>query len=377
MRSFAASLAIGFVVTAMSGEALAQKKPARSSSQFTLRREDPGGSDGAAARQRARAGDCAGALPHFDAAVRSTVDPSLRRDRGLCHEKLGNPYPAIDDYRAYLMDRPDAADADQIRDRLARLEDQVAGREGGSREKTKSDDSPSKEKSGYSASASMSASTEDGPSATSSSSSSSSSAAARGDMKSSGKDYDEVAEEERRADYAEDSPLRYGEGFIIGPYVQVPRFLFADGDKLNGGTMSTFGVTLRYSFGPTLTFVGDVGYARLPLRITSSVAGGGPQLFAGLEARIPISRFASDQILVGGGAGYEYYSIPIVVSSVESSASVHYMVARARAGYRHVFGARIGVEAIADGGPGILIPGDGESRLGLVIGGAVALVIGF
>src|SRR5258708_900192 len=86
-----------------------------SSSQFTLRREEAGGPDASVARGRARAGDCAGALPAFDAAIRLTIEPTLRRDRGLCHEKLGDPFPAIEDYRAYLTARPDAPDADQIR----------------------------------------------------------------------------------------------------------------------------------------------------------------------------------------------------------------------------------------------------------------------
>src|SRR5687767_5687650 len=98
--------------------------PARSSSQFTLRREDAGGADASVARSRARAGDCQGALAGFDAAINHTIEPTLRRDRGLCHEKLGHPFPAIDDYRAYLTARPDAPDSDQIRQRLAALEEQ-------------------------------------------------------------------------------------------------------------------------------------------------------------------------------------------------------------------------------------------------------------
>src|SRR4051794_22949687 len=97
----------------------------KSNSQFQLRKDDPGGAESTVARSRPRSGDCAGPLPSFDAAVRITIDPSLRRDRGLCHEKLGHPYPAIEDYRAYITARPDANDADQIRDRLARLEEQT------------------------------------------------------------------------------------------------------------------------------------------------------------------------------------------------------------------------------------------------------------
>ncbi|MDF2695961.1 MAG: hypothetical protein K0S65_4344, partial [Labilithrix sp.] len=99
--------------------------PSRSSTQFTLRREEAGGAEAQAARGRARAGDCAGALPSFDAAIRSTEDPTIHRDRGLCHENLGHPFPAIDDYRIYLTARPEAPDADQIRQRLAALEEQT------------------------------------------------------------------------------------------------------------------------------------------------------------------------------------------------------------------------------------------------------------
>ena len=67
------------------------------------------------ALSRMRSGDCAGALEAFDAALRTLTDPALHRDRGLCHEQLGHVYPAIDDYRAYLTEMPEAPDADGIR----------------------------------------------------------------------------------------------------------------------------------------------------------------------------------------------------------------------------------------------------------------------
>ena len=76
----------------------------------------------AEARARMRNGDCAGALDFFDQALVSSIDPTLYRDRGLCHEKLGDPYPAIDDFRQYLTGAADAADSDDIRQRLARIE---------------------------------------------------------------------------------------------------------------------------------------------------------------------------------------------------------------------------------------------------------------
>jgi hypothetical protein len=62
---------------------------------------------GDTARERARQGDCAGALKLFDQALQSSTDLTLDRrivvrlyrDRGMCHEKLAQPYPAIEDYR--------------------------------------------------------------------------------------------------------------------------------------------------------------------------------------------------------------------------------------------------------------------------------------
>ncbi len=55
-----------------------------------------------------------GATDAFDVALRTSIEPELRRDRGMCHEKLGHPFPAIDDYRAYLVGRPNAPDSDAI-----------------------------------------------------------------------------------------------------------------------------------------------------------------------------------------------------------------------------------------------------------------------
>src|SRR5450755_3985430 len=70
------------------------------------------------ARSRAAAGDCKSALDAFDAALEASIDPELHRDRGICHEKLGNAFPAMEDYRFYLTARPTAQDADRIHDRF-------------------------------------------------------------------------------------------------------------------------------------------------------------------------------------------------------------------------------------------------------------------
>src|SRR5256885_15342176 len=70
-----------------------------------------------AARAKAAAGDCKGALDLFDEALRLSIDATLYRDRGACHDKLGDVYPLSDDYSAYLAQSPDAPDYDKIRPR--------------------------------------------------------------------------------------------------------------------------------------------------------------------------------------------------------------------------------------------------------------------
>lgn len=364
-------LTSGFLVAALSaGVAEAQPKgsgtrdPGRSSSQFTLRREEAGGPDASSARSRARAGDCAGALPAFDNAVRVTIEPSLRRDRGLCHEKLGHPFPAIDDFRYYLTARPDAPDADQIRDRLARLEEQ-AGVGGPSSQQAKDDSF------GSGGSASFSLAT-DGSSSSSSSTRKSNAIGPRAGEQ--GKSYDYYAEQERIAESSDSSPLRYGTGGSIGPFLQVPRYFMADGETSESGF--AIGATVRYAWTPSLTFISELGYVSFGTSGQDSKISG-PLLFAGVEYRIPLDTYASNQIYLGIGPGFERYG------SANTKIALNVLAARGRVGYRHVFGSAVGLEIGLDGGPGIaFISGlpDGansDSQNLILISGAVALVIGF
>lgn len=358
-----------FLVAALvPGIAEAQKAapppgPARSSSQFTLRKDEAGGADGTVARQRARAGDCAGALPAFDAAINVTIEPTLRRDRGLCHEKLGSPFPAIDDYRAYLTARPDAPDADQIRDRLSRLEESV-GIGGPSSQASRERDE------GMQASGSFSAGTSDGGS---------SSSRKRGRASASlgprpgerERSYDYYANEERLAEIADSSPLRYGTGWAVGPFLMVPRFLVGDGGTVSKDSGFAVGATVRYAWSPTWTLVGEVGYAGLGTSGQASAIGG-PMVFVGVEARIPLDRWATNQLLLGVGPGFERYT------TSGSQVGLNLYEARGRFGYRHVFGPTVGLELLVDGGPVIAkVEGVDATGSGALIGGSIALVIGF
>jgi hypothetical protein len=361
MRSRRLLLSSAFVLTAVvPGSALAQRRassPAArpDASQFTLRREEGGGGDGALARQRARAGDCAGALPAFDAAIRGSIDPLLRRDRGLCHEKLGAPFPAIDDYRAYLTVRPDAPDGDTIRERLARLEESV-----GPATQTAREDS-------VQAGGSFSLGT-----------STSGTAAARGSNRASAtlgprpgehdRSFDYYATEERLAEAADASPLRFGTGWALGPFLMTPRYFFNDtGSSKDPGFV--IGGSLRYAWSPTLSFVSEVGYAALGTSGQASSLGG-PLVFAGIEARIALDRWASNQLLLGVGPGFERYAS-------SSRPALNIFEGRARLGFRHVFGPSVGFEFNVDGGPAYAKAEGATGSTGGVVSGALALMISF
>lgn len=335
--------------------------------------------DAGTARQRARAGDCAGALPAFDAAVRVTIEPTLRRDRGLCHEKLGDPYPAIDDYRAYVTARPDAPDADQIRDRLARLEEQMGvGRPSAQSVKER------EEGSGPAGGASFSLGT-----AEASSSGSSGSSSSRSKSSSARKDeplgprkgekersYDYYAAQEKLADSADTSPLRFGTGWAIGPFLQIPRYFFTNGNTSDLG--AAVGATIRYSGSSSLTLIIDVGYIEYGTSGFTSNKLSGPLVSAGVEWRIPLDAWASNQLFLGIGPNFERYTL------AQTELGLNVLNVRGKFGFRHVFGPAFGLEAAVDGGPGVAFASGsvaGQEATGsngiAILNGTVAFVLGF
>jgi hypothetical protein len=361
------ALSADLAVAAPPGGGGAASGPSRSSSQFTLRREEAGGGEASVARTRARAGDCAGALPAFDAAINVTIEPTLRRDRGLCHEKLGNPFPAIDDYRAYLSARPDAPDADQIRDRLIRLNEQVGVSAQSAASFQERDES-------LHAGGSFSQGTQGGK-ASGSAGSSSSRAGARHDDAVLGakagepeRGYDYYAAREQIADAADSSPLRFGTGWIVGPFMMVPRYFVGSGSQ--SSLAFAVGATFRYAWSSSLTFISEVGFAGIGESGQPSSLGG-PLLFAGFEVRLPLDTWATNNIILGVGPGYERYTI------AGSKAGANVLAGRGRLGYRHVFGPTIGLEITADGGPAYFKPDGVSGQVVGVVGGALALVIGF
>jgi hypothetical protein len=332
-----------------------------------LRRGDAGGADAQVARGRARAGDCAGALVAFDAAIAQNIDPTLRRDRGLCQEKLGHPFPAIDDFRAYLTEAPEAPDADNIRQRLAALEEQAGVGGPSSEVVANSEDNPELGSSDQSASFAVNGEgSGEGTSATTKKKKKGRGRARDDDGKQHTFDY--YVENEQKADEAESSPLRYGKGFIIGPYLNLPRYFV--GKTISHDFGFNVGVTLRYSLSSLLTVISEVGYAGFG---TSNATGGasGVSVMGGLEVRIPVSRYASDQILLRGGPAFE----SLTASNSQSSASL--FEARFGLGFRHIFGPRLGLEILGDGGPTWFKVSGAKAMFFGVVGASTALTVGF
>jgi hypothetical protein len=294
----------------------------------------PVGADaGEVAEDRMRAGDCAGALDAFDQALRKNIAPELRRDRGLCHEKLGHPYPAIDDYRAYLDARPSAPDADSIRAKLAALEVQT-----GQVSKAAAAD----DKNGKGAAVSM----------------------AIGGDSGTGGSLDAIERNEQLDTQADGSPLRRGRGFSLGIAFEARHY----------GT-SGFGADLRYSLSRVSTVLADVTYTHVNGGGTdSSLSGLG--FLVGYEARIALNARVDDAFLLGASLGYESLheaTVGFVFGLVEP---------KVRVGYRHVLGPSLGLEAMLDGGPGFVHLGSAPAGTSgntttSVVGGHVGVVLGF
>jgi hypothetical protein len=157
----------------------------------------------------------------------------------------------------------------------------------------------------------------------------------------------------------------------------MPRYAFT------GGTTSEFGfgvgASFRYAFSSVSTFLLEVGYVGFGTA-GQNTSSGGPQTFLGFEFRFPLDRWASNQLFLGLGPGYERYA------ASNNNVATNVIAARGRFGYRHVFGPQVGLDIGLDGGGGVAIlsglpniPGvtiDDTQGIGL-LGGTVAFVVGF
>jgi hypothetical protein len=353
-RSLGLALALAAFAPAPAHAQTPPPKNSNPNQPFIFTRGVPSLGPAEVARRKARANDCAGALNYFDQALKSTIDPEVYRDRGLCHEQLGHPFPAIDDYRYYLKWRSNAPDADQIRDRLGRLEEQagVGGRDPNA-STSQSPDNP-----GVSAEASVG--------------SAGVNASTSGSSKQSMADFER---DEKLAAAATGSPLRESSGWILGPYfgIRYSSNVSSDltpngGSTVKLGTNEVLGGAIRYSFGKVSTIETEIGWVGF-----NDIHVSGLGLYLGYEARFAISRYTSDAIILGFGAGYERYR------EGDTGDILNAFLPRAKLGYRHVFGEAIGLEFHGDGSFGYYWANGQDLKLkpAPIFGGYAALVVGF
>jgi hypothetical protein len=305
---------LALAVTLAGSTADAQDAPKKyRPTPLNLHREQLGTESFASAgRSRMRNGDCAGALEAFDAALRTSTDATIHRDRGLCHERLGNVYPAIDDYRIYLAAVPDASDAEGIRQRLARLEMDTSGHS------SASTDTPDNN-----ASASYAAS------------------APKGRQRDS-LDYVDHDHDELR------SSLRKGTGLSLAPFFQLHKWFVSGTDFGDSTTWSeALGAELRWSIGPQSAFFVDLGYEIF--NTTQAATASGVMTELGYELRIPLDYDYDDQLLLGLGVGYDFFifSPKDAAFSSENGGAV---IPRVRFGWRHMLGTGVGLDVSLDGG---------------------------
>lgn len=348
-------------VFAYAGLASAQDAPPRdkSNSQFDLHQNKAGDAAATAARGRMAAGDCKGALNDFDEALKTSQEPELRRDRGLCHDKLGNKFPALEDLRAYLAQKPSAPDAEQLRARVQQLEVEL------------DNDRPIRNAARKTAANETDADVYASSRGETDQKKAQIIGAKQGEQE---KDYAYYKEQERLNDEANESALRYGHGLLVGALVGIPRYFIVDGTASDLSFLA--GGRLGYATGKWVTLYGEFGLSGLTSsegqqRDRNRNSNTGPFVGLGLEARIGLTARASDQILLRLGANYEH------LINEGNRAITHLVPGRIALGYRHVFGPSVGVEILVDGGPGVAIDEKSDSKFFIGIAGNAGVSVGF
>jgi hypothetical protein len=366
MRLLCCAAGAAFSLIATSAAAQQKPPPARTGALTLDRTRNPAAE---AARAKAAAGDCKGALDLFDEALRRSIDPTLYRDRGSCHEKLGDVFPAIDDYRAYLSQSPNALDYDTYRQRL---DDLIRG---------SSQDLAPELGRGGSYESEMRGGVTDG-----STPASRSKAQSKDDDKDKDQDKDKdkpkanddrplnkIEYEEDRDKQANNGALRKGKGFVIGAYLY-PRYV---ANNWNFGFGQGVGARAGYSLNSWSSLFLEIGYMAQLSGGDLERCDGFTTMFA-WEMRFPFDRWADNQFVFSIGGGYENMTNNFLGQAYAS------FVARGRAGWRHVFGSGFALDVLADGGlmgtapinppPKSINSGFG---LGAFVGGIVAIDIGF
>lgn len=273
---------------------------------------------------RMRAGDCAGALDAFDAALRTAVDPTINRDRGICHERLGHAYPAIDDYRVYLTAQPDAPDSDGIRQRLVRLEQETLGRS------SASSDLP-EDVATADVSAGAAARTSNAPTPGTGS-------------------RDKMDYVDRDDDAQWRSPFRWDKGWTFSPFFAEHKWLGAGTSFGDSSTWSeSVGLQLRYSFGRAGALFVEAGYEYFNTTALDPATITGLTSQLGYEFRFPLDGDRDNQLFLAPGIGYQHAIVSPTDPQFQTE-TVGAIVPRVRLGYRHMIAAAVALDVGIDGG---------------------------
>jgi Tetratricopeptide repeat len=268
-------------------------------------------------RERMRAGDCVGALDAFDEALQSSMDPSVRRDRGLCHERLGHTYPAIDDLRAYVTAAPDAPDVATIRDHLERLMDDASP--GATAAPARNDDIPP-------------------------------AAAALDTPEPVSTEAVPPPEPEREAVEIPRSSLRADAGFGVAALFSGRKWVREGRSFGDGETWSEVpAFELRYSFSARGALLVDVGYEIFNATDADVEHVSGFASALAYEVRLPLGASYDDQITIAPGAGFEYLVFVPNDTTLPGYAEAG-LSGRARAGYRRMLGPSTSLDVALEGG---------------------------
>lgn len=356
---FPSALTLGLALAATFASATTSlaaepKRAGKQPESFAMSREMPWTAAARTGQVLLKQGDFKRALEAYDAALRGSVEPALRRDRGVCHEMLGHPFPAMEDYRAYLTAQPDAADNEAIRDRLAKLE-----RENGTAPKSEQDAAKKDEPI---LSVSMTAGRDGAVSANANATANPNANA------NDRRDFEQVRKDERLDEDATGAPLRRGKGFVIGPYAGLRYW------GLSGlGWGEAYGAALRYSVSSVSSIAAELGYAKTH---ANDATAGGLASMLGYEARLKLNPRVDDAMILGAGLGYERLTSTMLIDPS------WVLVGRLRVGYRHVFGPNVGLEAALDGGPayfsyGVTQANGDTGKFTALVGLSLAIPLGF
>jgi hypothetical protein len=352
MRVAALATVLALAVTVPIGTARAQghDTPAGNKGYKTvplnLHKEQLGGAElPGIGRSRMRSGDYAGALDAFDVALRTSNDPTVHRDRGLCHEQLGNDYPAIDDYRFYLTAMPDAPDADGIARRLRALEDKVSGKKSSSSSSASHDDDTPP---GMSASASIKVGSSGGSASASTSGSGSGSSHGSGKGATSSDKLDYVAPD----DDALNNPYRAGKGVSLAPFFAEHKWISGSAFQALSDSQTwseAFGIQARYSLNEGGAVVGELGYEYFNATSVDTLQISGLTSLLGYELRFKLDPVYDNQIFVTAALGFEHISVTFAGSSAQPHTAGAF-VPRVRIGFRHMIEASTALDVSLDGG---------------------------